>query len=203
MARIKCPICGSRNTAEIHYGLPAFNDELISKLESGEVVLGGCCVELNSPEMHCNDCGEEFGRGGFYPTRAEDKPGLIPCYITSIEFSVGGYFEGTNEVTFTVAPVGADVKVKHYPIDERYPDKELHITERRWHNLIYKLADKLYVSEWEEKYVDPYILDGTQWELNIKEGDVPIIECYGSNKYPPYWEELLQTLSYYSETPLY
>ena len=179
------------------------NPELERKIDSGEIYIGGCCVDINAPEIHCNDCGEEFGRGGFYPTRSIDKPGLIPCYITSIEFHVGGFFGGTDEVTFTATNDGADVMIKHYPIDEKYPDKELHLTQRRWNNLIYKLVDKLYVSEWEEEYVDPEILDGTQWGLTIKEGDVPIIECYGSNAYPPYWEELLQTFSYYTGLHLY
>ena len=182
MPKVKCPHCGSTNTTEI----------IFDKYNSS----------LSDPLMRCNDCGEGFGSAGFYPTRSEDKPGLIPAYISSIEFRVGGFFEGTNEVTFTAIDEGANVKVAHYPIDDNYPEKKFQITRRRWENLIYKLVDKLYVNEWREEYLNPDILDGTQWELIIKEGDIPIIECNGSNEYPPYWDELIQTLSYYSETEL-
>ena len=203
MARVKCPICGSRNTAEILYGMPAMNSELEAKINSGEIFIGGCDVPINGPLRHCYDCGEDFGGAGFYPTRSEDRPGLIPCYISCIEFSVGGYFDGYDTVVFKATEDGADVTVSHEPpVDDKNIDKELHITQRRWQNLIDKLVDQLYVNEWEEKYVNPHIVDGTQWGLTIKEGDVPIIKSYGSNDYPPYWEEMLQTISYYSETHL-
>lgn len=204
MARIKCPFCGSRNTAEILYGMPDFSDELEAAMDNGEIVLGGCCTTLNDPQMHCNDCGEDFGRSGFYPSRSEDKPGLIPCYISTIEFGIGGFFGGHYRVKFKATPDGADVHVKHYPYSpyDCDIDKEFHISQRRWENMIYKLVDQLYICEWEENYVDPHIIDGTQWRLTVKEGEVSLIECYGSNAYPPYWEELIQTLSYYSETRL-
>ncbi|MCR5649686.1 MAG: hypothetical protein K6F86_00720 [Lachnospiraceae bacterium] len=68
-AQIKCPICGSVNTARYIYGYPAFNEEMQKKLDEGKWVLGGCCirsVELNGtvyqtmPSRKCNDCGKDF-----------------------------------------------------------------------------------------------------------------------------------------------
>ncbi len=57
----RCPSCKSDNVARIQWGLPAFTEELERGLESGRVILGGCCIFPDSPEFHCNDCGAEFG----------------------------------------------------------------------------------------------------------------------------------------------
>ena len=67
---IKCPYCGSTNTAEILYGMPAFSKTLEKKLASGKIHLGGCCIEtmrtetgeivLMNPDRYCNSCQKEF-----------------------------------------------------------------------------------------------------------------------------------------------
>ena len=36
---------------------------------------------------------------------------------------------------------------------------------------------------WDEEYVEPGVLDGTQWKLELK-FDGKILKCTGSNKYP-------------------
>lgn len=40
----KCPRRGSKKTAKIIYGYPAFNEEFDQKLSSWEWALGGCCI---------------------------------------------------------------------------------------------------------------------------------------------------------------
>lgn len=60
---------------------------------------------------------------------------------------------------------------------------------------------KLYVHEWNDEYIDETILDGTQWSLSIYLDKYHVVKIEGSNKYPPYWEELLQTFRYYSGVP--
>jgi ribosomal protein L37AE/L43A len=57
----RCPSCGSARVARILYGLPAWDADLERALDSGRVVLGGCCVEPSSPAWQCRDCGEEWG----------------------------------------------------------------------------------------------------------------------------------------------
>lgn len=56
--------------------------------------------------------------------------------------------------------------------------------------------------EWEQEYDNPYVLDGTQWELNIafeqgyrRADGRSKIEVYGSNAYPPLWDKLLRKLA--------
>lgn len=57
----KCPKCGSKNVGRIMYGMPLFSDELMQKINSGKIILGGCCISNMAPKHHCNDCGERFG----------------------------------------------------------------------------------------------------------------------------------------------
>ena len=68
--QIKCPYCGSTDTAEILYGMPAFTKEFQEKLDSGKIHLGGCCINLTrnedgtmvqtDPDWYCNSCGKGF-----------------------------------------------------------------------------------------------------------------------------------------------
>jgi hypothetical protein len=42
------------------YGMPDYTPELEQKLEAGKVHLGGCIIELDSPNRHCNECELDF-----------------------------------------------------------------------------------------------------------------------------------------------
>lgn len=55
-----CPECGSKNIAEILYGLMMMSVKLEKQIEKGEVVLGGCCIEEYNFSRHCNNCGMKF-----------------------------------------------------------------------------------------------------------------------------------------------
>jgi hypothetical protein len=55
-----CVQCGSHEVIPIVYGLP--DAELLEQAEAGEIWLGGCVVEEDSPVWHCSDCGHEWGR---------------------------------------------------------------------------------------------------------------------------------------------
>lgn len=96
----KCPHCGSRNTATILYGMPAFSEKLQRDLDSGKIVLGGCCITGYDPKKHCNDCGEDFANlAVFY---APDNKDPIPYkdIVAQVDFSYSGYFYGCKEVSF-------------------------------------------------------------------------------------------------------
>jgi len=58
----KCPKCGSSKIAEILRGMPPFSKDLEQKINSGEIVLGGCVVSDNDPIWHCNTCEHEWGK---------------------------------------------------------------------------------------------------------------------------------------------
>ncbi len=50
-----CPACGSKESViPIGYGMPG--KEMMDRAERGEILLGGCVVEPNSPRWHCKSC---------------------------------------------------------------------------------------------------------------------------------------------------
>ena len=66
MRPTKCPKCNSDRIAEILYGFVLPNDpELNEELNSGKIILGGCCIEGDSPAWHCNNCKYEWGKAEF------------------------------------------------------------------------------------------------------------------------------------------
>ncbi len=56
-----CPKCGSRKVAQIVYGLINVTDEFKKFLDRGDVLLGGCCVDSDSPSWHCHQCQHDWG----------------------------------------------------------------------------------------------------------------------------------------------
>jgi DNA-directed RNA polymerase subunit RPC12/RpoP len=55
-----CPRCGSRAIAKIQYGEPAYSRQLEADLEAHRVILGGCMVWDDQPDLTCAACGLEF-----------------------------------------------------------------------------------------------------------------------------------------------
>ena len=47
----KCPTCGSTDVIEIVYGYPSY--EAFIQAEKGEIKLGGCCIDGDSPKWYC------------------------------------------------------------------------------------------------------------------------------------------------------
>jgi len=69
--RGRCPRCGSRSVAEILFGLPEWSEELEDKLDSGRLVLGGCCVTGSDPDRHCNACDHRWRSRRSAPARLD------------------------------------------------------------------------------------------------------------------------------------
>ena len=197
-AQIKCPRCGSIDTARILYGMPAMSDELQAKIDSGKIHLGGCCrmaVETDDgtmidldPKRYCNHCRKEFASPAYWQNKD-----LIAAYADlaeSVEFQVGGFFGGTTRINIKKNDKGALVHVDCFPYGPETLAEDRQITPLRWMKFINRLFNELYVHEWKKEYVDPEVLDGTQWHLEIKLGGRRKRTIDGSNAYPPYWSEL-------------
>lgn len=56
----KCPQCQSHKVISIMYGMPTM--EAFEEAEEGKLIIGGCCIDQDSPSYHCQACGHEFGR---------------------------------------------------------------------------------------------------------------------------------------------
>ena len=197
-AQIKCPHCGSKNTARYFYGYPLYDEIMQKKLEDGKWVLGGCCirsVEIHGqqvdtmPGRKCNACRKDFATA---PILYTPKKNLIEDYrdiVTSIKFSIGGYFEGYTEVIIKRNKNGAYVSVQQFPCGLEIPEDK-QITNGKWQKIVNKLYCGFYLHEWKKEFEDPYVLDGTQWSLDINLTNRRVRHYHGSNDYPPYWKEL-------------
>ena len=53
-----CPNCRSNNVIPIAYGLPGF--KMQEEAIVGKIHLGGCILEEEAPDFHCNECEHEW-----------------------------------------------------------------------------------------------------------------------------------------------
>ena len=56
--KVNCPKCKSNNVIPIVYGLPGY--EMREDAIKGKIHLGGCVIEEDAPDFHCNDCEQEW-----------------------------------------------------------------------------------------------------------------------------------------------
>lgn len=53
-----CPKCGSTRVVPYLYGMPSA--EAWEEEKRGRLVLGGCCINEDSPDFHCKICGNDW-----------------------------------------------------------------------------------------------------------------------------------------------
>jgi hypothetical protein len=57
---LKCPSCGSLRIATYLYGEPAYSEELMTEINAGRIILGGCCISGYDPDWECVECKAEI-----------------------------------------------------------------------------------------------------------------------------------------------
>ena len=136
--------------------------------------------------------------GGIYTPSATERKVMDfednISYISKIEFSIGGYFGGYENRTYIINGDKIHINKNHcfapHPYDtepgeNEETDKEAFLAE----------LGELHIGEW-RKYYDLrkfgcFVLDGTQWHLNIyfSNGRRPV-KIYGDNAYPYNFDRL-------------
>ena len=176
----KCPRCGSSDVIEIPQTLPE--------------------VTGNDPTAHCNACGMDFGKPPFLRRRKgqpEDEPReLYPDVVTGITFSEGGYFGGTDLLEIRTKD---GVHIFDYA---RFPDViEPYfgvIPDAKWKRIMKSLFYRLCIHEWKKRYDSPdTVLDGTQWELELRLTKGRHYTISGSNAFPPLYKSLVRVFKPY------
>lgn len=66
-----CPQCRERSGVDILYGMPTI--EAIEMSDCGELVLGGCCFDLDAPERQCLACGCQWRIRRQFRRRLQDE----------------------------------------------------------------------------------------------------------------------------------
>ncbi len=191
----KCPKCGSTRIAPILYGMPAFDEEMARQLDKEELCLGGCKICGIDPEYHCFACGKDVGKPPILLSkRGEEDYREI---VTSVRFLDGGFFEGHDEVIIGKTDSGAVADIRANFV-QNYGDAQEKLSGEEWRALLDRLFCDLYVLEWKKQYYpDGVIMDGEQWELEIRLTGRRVRKYYGSNAFPAYWEELFETFQPY------
>ena len=57
----KCPKCSSsKSVIRIVYGMPGV--DLRQEELEGKIMLGGCCIIDDAPDLHCKECKHEWSK---------------------------------------------------------------------------------------------------------------------------------------------
>lgn len=168
----KCPRCGSKNSIRIIYGMPEI--KLAEMEATGKIKLGGCCIVDGNPEYFCRDCEYEWNRQQVLDA-AYDR-------ITYIEATVGGYFGGHYTVT---------IDFNSLVITWKHPEGVTKIEKSMKSGRAKDFRNQLKSTgllNWKSKYIEPGVLDGTQWHIDICTNGRKIRKV-GDNDFPDEWGE--------------
>ncbi len=182
--QIKCPRCGSINTARILYGYPLMDEKLKAKIESGKVRLGGCEIWDFNDDRYCNNCKKGFGAEAYII--GENGYELLRDIVNEVTFSrfCSLNMNKSVEINIKKSENGADVKVSKLNLSN---DSEYKISAKKWDNFLYVLYHDLYLNDWKHRFNNNNILDGERWKLTVIMKDGRKQTYSGSNGYPPYW----------------
>ena len=176
----QCLKCGSKNTINILYGMPT--QEASQKAEAGEIKLGGCCLIVGGPEYFCKDCDHEWNR----------EEALVAAYdkIKGLKVAVGGFFNGYNNVDVNLSTLQVSWSHSLYGEEETTQKSLSPATAEKFIEEL-KMVNLL---NWKAKYIDPLVLDGTHWSVEIIRNGRNINK-YGDNKFPDEWDNFCNLIS--------
>ena len=176
MPKIKCPCCGSIDVAKILYGYPAFG-----LYDNENIVLGGCCVEVNSPQRYCRACECRFRKTSL---------GLSCIVLRELKFEViekdrfyNLIIKSSNAlpcITLTVNGVPTNVELNAEEWFEFQAD-----------------VGSCEIDCWNDKYRGNR-RKKVEWALHIEISEGTVYDKYGINALPPYWNKWIKVLEKYS-----
>lgn len=176
----KCPKCGSKTAVRIVYGMPTLN--LFQEAEAGKVKIGGCIISEDAPEYFCKDCQNEWNR-----EQAIDEG---YSKIRKIKASVGGYFGGYYDVTIDL--VNRKTTWSFWGGGREKSEKISSIRPSTVKKIIEQLK-ATNILDWQSKYIQPGVCDGTHWGVEIFT-DGRAIRMHGDNEFPEEWDLFCRTI---------
>jgi hypothetical protein len=131
-----------------------------------------CCVE--QLRHTASEMSESFRE--MIAVETPDKQTAAPARLL---FSLGGFEADGIEVRLSGGQILYSNTVGPFPAQ---PPQGIHATEAQWCQFWQDL-DRIGVWAWQPDYINPDVLDGTQWSLSLCHGGREL-ECEGSNAYP-------------------
>ena len=139
--------------------------------------------------------------GAYEPTRAERKDQSFNEALSQMKrfvFEIGGFFGGYDKRTYAVSGDKMVFDLEHslYPKPSNSLVYEPFTTEEFIQGL-----SNLHIGEWKREYMNPLVLDGTQWSIGIEyEGGRRPFHIDGSNAYPYNFKKLTELFGIEEET---
>lgn len=156
--------------------MPSYEGFLEAK--EGKVKLGGCCISLTSPQYYCKECTREWSR--------DEDINMEYQKIIGLAADIGSFSTGMYKIELNFST--RELSWRHFG------EEKVKIIQMRKMDNFKENLKNLELLNWKRKYVEPDILDGTQWSVEIiRKGRN--INKYGSNKFPENWEEFCKEMS--------
>ncbi len=180
---IRCPHCRSKDVSEIIQKLPDSSSIRETANSTGSI-----------PRWKCSSCGRQFGKSPVFSFRGKK---YTPDEIQAIEYEIGGFFGGYDSVSIQRTDDQIILNVSTVYYDGINPMYSRIYSKREWDALMKTLFNRLFVHEWKKSYVNPCVLDGTQWGFTLVFPDGKRWEINGSNDYPPLWDSFYRRFRKY------
>lgn len=135
----------------------------------------------------CLACSKTFGNNKNSPEK----------HCDTFTFSYGGFFDGYQSLKIDEKDGYAELTVASPFSTMEGEGVRFRIMLSEWQDIKTTLFYDLFILDWKDEYKDPYILDGTQWELSLAFDDREKVLKSGSNAYPAFYEELTDYLEPY------
>ena len=112
--------------------------------------------------------------------------------MKKFEFEYGGFPSGYETRSYTIVGEKVLFDLRHSFSQKPFDLSDYEPVTKE--EFLEGLAE-LHIGEWKKNYVNPSILDGTQWSIDIEyEGDRKPVHIYGSNAFPYNFDDLLEFL---------
>ena len=114
-------------------------------------------------------------------------------HLSGMTVLYGGYFGGTEErhISFD----GERIVAKSLGYNGFEPDMDDDsLYEDQSRTSLIECLKELHIGRWKERYYNPDILDGTQWEVTFFFSDGTKAESSGSNSFPANFRKFLKLM---------
>ncbi len=130
--------------------------------------------ELRVDAYSCNKCGREWTKEEAFEAAYDE--------INVMKVSYGGFFNGYNEI---------DIDLKNSEVTLGFTRGKTEKTTRTLDDKeITELMDMIKevdILNWKRSYDNPFVLDGTQWEITLKRDAGDLLRS-GNNDFPARWD---------------
>lgn len=188
---VKCAKCGSHNTAEYLYGMPAMNEKLEKDIAEHKIILGGCIVSELSPKFYCNECKKDFG----YSAKRQCEGEIVDYIEDTNYFMFSIYYMDFGETKFVLSRQDGKYTVQYITSQESFTKE---ISEKEYKKNLTTIFEKAYLLEWDKEYIRLPDLDGTKWKIEIKCDSGKSFSSHGKSCFPPYFKKVKSRHDYYA-----